>query len=56
MGAAVSLECAVLLIGLVVLLDLKRLMARGKALINSLKATLQGVEAATPKVSQPRAA
>jgi hypothetical protein len=56
MGAAISLECAVLLIGLVVLLDLKRLMTRREKLINSLKATLDGVETAIPHASQPRAA
>jgi hypothetical protein len=54
MGATVSLEFAILLIGLVLLLDLKRLISRRQELVRNMKATLDAGETTVPQVPQPQ--
>jgi hypothetical protein len=56
LGAAASLECAILLIGLALLLDLKRLASRRRHVIQNLKATLEAAEIAALELSRAKAA
>ena len=55
-GATAWLECAVLLMGLVLLLDMKRMARRRAQLLRHMQSTLAEAETALPEVSHPKAA